>query len=52
MIEQNGGRMLSSVSSNVNYLLAGNNMGPSKLEKANKLGVNIISEDEFLKMIQ
>ena len=52
IIEQNGGRMLSSVSSNVNYLLAGNNMGPSKLEKANKLGVNIISEDEFLKMIQ
>lgn len=52
MIEQNGGKLLSSVSSNVTYLLAGNNMGPSKLEKANKLGVNIINEEQFLNMLQ
>lgn len=52
MIEQNGGKLLSSVSSNVTYLLAGNNMGPSKLEKANKLGVSIINEEQFLNMLQ
>ena len=52
MIERNGGKMLSSVTSNVDYLLAGNNMGPAKLEKANKLGINIISEEQFLNMLQ
>lgn len=52
MIEQNGGKLLSAVSSNVTYLLAGNNMGPSKLEKANKLGINIINEEQFLNMLQ
>ena len=52
MIERNGGKMLSSVTSNVDYLLAGNNMGPAKLEKANKLGINLISEEQFLNMLQ
>ena len=51
MIEQNGGKNVSSISKNTNYLLAGNNIGPSKLEKAKKLNIPIISEDEFLRMI-
>jgi DNA ligase (NAD+) len=51
-IEANGGKVLSSVSGKLDYLLAGENMGPSKLEKADKLGVKIISEDDFLKMIK
>jgi DNA ligase (NAD+) len=51
MIEQNGGKNVSSISKNTSYLLAGNNIGPSKLEKAEKLNVPIITEDEFLKMI-
>jgi DNA ligase (NAD+) len=51
MIEQNGGKNASSISNNTNYLLAGNNIGPSKLEKAKKLNIPIISEDDFLKMI-
>ncbi len=51
LIELNGGKNISSVSSKTDYLLAGDNMGPSKLEKANKLGIKIISEDDFLKMI-
>jgi DNA ligase (NAD+) len=51
MIEQNGGKNVSSISKNTNYLLAGSNMGPSKLEKAEKLNIPIISEDDFLKMI-
>lgn len=51
MIEQNGGKNVSSISGNTSYLLAGNNIGPSKLEKANKLNIPIISEDDFLKMI-
>lgn len=51
MIELNGGKNLSGVSANTDYLLAGKNIGPAKLAKAEKLGVMIISEDEFLKMI-
>jgi len=51
MIEQNGGKNVSSISGNTNYLLAGNNIGPSKLDKAKKLNIPIISEDDFLKMI-
>ncbi|MBE9511710.1 MAG: NAD-dependent DNA ligase LigA [Bacteroidetes bacterium] len=52
IIEKNGGKNASSLSSKTNYLLAGNNMGPSKKEKARKLNIDIISEDDFLKMIQ
>ena len=51
MIEQNGGKNVSSISKNTSYLLAGNNIGPSKLEKAEKLNIPIISEDDFQKMI-
>jgi DNA ligase (NAD+) len=51
MIEQNGGKNVSSISKNTSYLLAGANIGPSKLEKAQKLNIPIISEDEFLSMI-
>jgi len=51
MIEQHGGKNLGSVSGKTDYILAGENMGPAKLEKANKLGVKIISEDEFLNML-
>ncbi|MEQ8413948.1 MAG: NAD-dependent DNA ligase LigA [Imperialibacter sp.] len=51
VIKQNGGKVVSSVSAKLNFLVAGDNMGPAKLEKANELGVKIISEDDFLKMI-
>lgn len=51
IIEQNGGKNLSSISSKTSYVLAGNNMGPSKLEKAQKLGIQILSEEEFLKLL-
>ena len=51
-VKQNGGKLLSSVSGNTDYLIAGDKMGPAKLEKAEKLGVTIISEEEFIKMIQ
>ncbi len=51
MIEQNGGKNVSSISKNTSYLLARNNIGPSKLEKAEKLNIPIITEDDFLKMI-
>ncbi len=51
MIEQNGGKNSGSVSGKTDYILAGDNMGPAKLEKAAKLGVKIINEDEFLQMI-
>ena len=51
LIEQHGGKNSGSVSGKTDYILAGENMGPAKLEKANKLGVKIIHEEEFLKMI-
>ena len=51
MIEQHGGKNSSSVSGKTNYILAGENMGPAKLEKAAKLGVRIIHEEEFLSML-
>lgn len=51
MIEQNGGKNVGSISSKTSFILAGDNMGPSKLQKAEKLGVSIVSEDEFLAMI-
>ena len=52
IIEQNGGKNVGSISGKTSFILAGDNMGPSKLEKAQKLGVRIVSEDEFLQMIQ
>ncbi len=52
LIEQHGGVNTGSVSGKTNYILAGENMGPAKLEKATKLGVKILTEDEFLAMIQ
>ena len=52
MIELNGGKNLSSISGKTDYVLAGDNMGPSKLEKASKLGIPIIDEDTFLEMIR
>ena len=51
MIEKHGGKNVGSISKNTSYMLAGDNMGPSKLEKVQKLGIPIISEDEFLAMI-
>ena len=51
-VEDHGGKNVSSVSSRTSCLLAGNNMGPEKLRKAESLGVRIISETEFLKMIE
>lgn len=51
LIEQNGGKNVGSVSSKTNFILAGEGMGPSKLAKAEKLGIPILGEDEFLKMI-
>lgn len=51
MIEQHGGKNVGSISKKTDYVLAGDNMGPAKLEKAQKLGVPIIDEDTFLKMI-
>ena len=52
LIELHGGKNTGSISGKTDYVLAGENMGPAKLEKAQKLGVRIISEDEFLKMIE
>ena len=51
LIEKNGGKNVGSISKKTDYVLAGENMGPSKLEKANKLGIPIINEDTFLGMI-
>lgn len=51
-IEQNGGKNVGSISGKTSYVLAGENMGPEKLKKAEKLGVPIISEDDFIKMIE
>ncbi len=51
-IEANGGKVLSGVSGKLNFLVAGSDAGPSKIEKANKLGVKIISEVEFLQMLE
>ena len=52
IIEQNGGKNVGSISGKTSFILAGENMGPSKLEKANKLGIKIVSEDEFLEMLK
>ena len=52
LIKSNGGKIVGSVSGNTDYLVAGDNMGPAKLEKANKFGVNIISEQDLVNMIE
>jgi DNA ligase (NAD+) len=52
VIEKNGGKVLSSISGKLDYLLAGDNMGPAKKEKAEKLGVKIISEQDFEKLLK
>jgi len=52
LVMANGGKVVSSVSSNTNLLIAGDKMGPAKLDKATKLGVRIISEDEFFSLIE
>ena len=52
LIEKHGGKNVGSISSKTSFVLAGDNMGPSKLEKAQKLGVTIVSEEEFLQMIE
>ncbi|MBX9853808.1 MAG: NAD-dependent DNA ligase LigA [Cytophagaceae bacterium] len=51
-IEMNGGKIISTISAKLDYLVAGENMGPAKLEKATKLGIKIISEQDFIKMLQ
>ena len=51
MIEKNGGKNAGSISSKTSFILAGENMGPAKLEKARKLGIRILTEDEFLTML-
>ena len=51
IIEAHGGKNAGSISKKTDYVLAGENMGPAKLEKATKLGVPVISEDTFLEMI-
>ena len=52
MIEQNGGKNVGSISGKTSFVLAGDNMGPSKLEKAQKLGVQIMNEEEFLALLE
>ena len=52
MIEKNGGKNVGSISKKTSYILAGESMGPSKLEKAKLLGIRIINEDEFLRLIE
>ena len=51
MIERNGGKNVGSISSKTSFILAGANMGPAKLEKAQKLGIRIMSENEFLDLL-
>jgi DNA ligase (NAD+) len=51
-IEDNGGKVGSSISAKTDYVVAGENMGPAKLEKASQLKINIISEDDFIQLIQ
>lgn len=52
MIEKNGGKNVGSISKNTSFILAGENMGPAKLEKAGRLGIPIINEEEFLRMLE
>ena len=52
MIEKNGGKNVGSISKKTSFILAGDNMGPAKLEKAGKLGIPIMNEDDFLKLLE
>jgi len=52
LIERHGGKNVGSISAKTSFILAGENMGPAKLEKAQKLGIRIVGEDEFLSMIE
>jgi len=52
LVENNGGKMASGITSKTNFLIAGNGVGPSKLEKAQQLGVTFLSEDALINMIQ
>ena len=52
LIEQHGGKNMGSISNKTSFILAGENMGPAKLEKAQKLGIRIMNEDEFLSLIK
>jgi DNA ligase (NAD+) len=51
LVEEHGGRNLAAVSANVDFIVAGENMGPAKLQKAQKLGITILSEEEFMAII-
>ena len=51
MIEQHGGKNSASISARTDYILAGENMGPSKYQKAQKLGIEIITEEQFMAML-
>ena len=51
-IEENGGKIGSSISAKTDYVVASNNMGPAKLDKASKLNIPIISEVEFMKLLE
>ena len=52
MIESNGGKNVSSISNKTSFILAGTNMGPSKMQKAQQLGIEMIDEDTFLNMLE
>ena len=52
LIERHGGKNVGSISGKTSFILAGDNMGPSKLQKAEKLGIPIVNEEDFLKMIE
>ena len=51
LIEKHGGKNVGSISAKTSFILAGENMGPAKLEKASKLGIRIMNEEEFLELI-
>ena len=52
LIESNGGKNVSSISKKTDFVIAGENMGPSKLQKATELEITILSEDEFINMLK
>lgn len=52
LIEKNGGKNVGSISKKTSFILAGENMGPSKLEKAQKLGIPLMNEDDFLALLE